>query len=137
MRNKLEIYSIYGGPNLKTVLVVTYFPERSISVVIRDVLDTVFPDTGYWLVRRKSLHWMKNGICTKFTLCKPVANIDFVYVCTHCVSGGCQVCTKCANLATTTYAMGANLCKMDICNRFAQSKVCANSIFHPVLLDTG
>ena len=75
---------------------------------------------------------MKNRICTKFALCKPVANIDFVKVCTHCVSGGCQVCTKCANLATTTYAVGANLCKVDICNRFGQSKVCANSIFHPV-----
>ena len=30
----------------------------------------------------------------------------------------------------TTYAMGANLGKVDICNRFAQGKLCANSIFH-------
>ena len=25
-----------------------------------------------------AIHWMKNRICTKFALCKPVANIDFV-----------------------------------------------------------
>ena len=31
MRSKLEIYSIQGGPKLKTVLVVTYLPERSIK----------------------------------------------------------------------------------------------------------
>ena len=31
MRSRLQIYSIYGGPQLKTVLVVTYLPERSIS----------------------------------------------------------------------------------------------------------
>ena len=73
-------------------------------------------------------HWMKNRICTKFALCKPVENINFVKICTHCISGGCQVCTFCANLATTAYAMGANLNKVDICNRFAQGKLCANSI---------
>ena len=61
--------------------------------------------------------------CCKYQPCK---------VCTHCVSGGCQVCTLCANLATTTYAMGANLYKVNVCNRFAQGKLCANSIFHPV-----
>ena len=79
---------------------------------------------------------MKNRICTNFALCKPVANINLAKVCTHCVSGGCQVCTFCANLATTTYAMGANLYKVDTCNRFAQGKVCANSIFHPVYVKT-
>ena len=26
--------------------------------------------------------------------------------------------------------MGANLCKVDICNRLAQGKLCANSIFY-------
>ena len=31
---------------------------------------------------------MKNRICTKFALCKPVANINLAKVCTHCVSGG-------------------------------------------------
>ena len=77
---------------------------------------------------------MKNRICTKFALCKPVANINLAKVCTHCVSGGCQVCKLCANLATTTYAMSANLYKVDVCNRFAQGKLCANSIFHPVTL---
>ena len=77
-------------------------------------------------------HWMKNRICTKLVLCKPVANIDFAKVCTHCKIDSCQICKKCANLATTTFAMGANLCKVDICNRFAQDKLCANSIFHPV-----
>ena len=30
-------------------------------------------------------------------------------------------CTFCANLATTTFAMGANLYKFDICNRFGQT----------------
>ena len=77
---------------------------------------------------------MKNRICTKFALCKPVANINFAKVCTRCISSGCQVCTECANLATTTFAMGANLYKFNICNRFAQGKLCANSIFHPVIV---
>ena len=70
-------------------------------------------------------HWI--------ALCKPVANINFAKVCTHCISGGCQVWTFCANLATSTFAMGASLCKVDIFNRFAQGKLCANSIFHPLL----
>lgn len=29
--------------------------------------------------------------------------------------------------------MGAKLCKVDIYNRFAQGKLCTNSIFHPVI----
>ena len=69
-------------------------------------------------------HWMKNRICTMFALCKPVENINFAKICTHCISGVCQVCTKCANLATTAYAMGANLNKVDICYRFAQDNLC-------------
>ena len=30
------------------------------------------------------------------------------------------------------FAMGANLYKVDVCNRFAQGKLCANSIVYPV-----
>ena len=57
-------------------------------------------------------------------MCKPGPNINFAKVCTHCESGDCQVCTFYAILATTTFAMGANLCKVDICNRFAHGKLC-------------
>ena len=78
---------------------VVHIHGQSVRVVkIGDpIVDSV---TGTIIYRGKDIHWMKNRICTKFALCKPVANIDIVLVCTHCVSGGCQVCTKCANLAT-------------------------------------
>ena len=78
------------------------------------------------------IHWMKNRICAKFALCKPVANIDFAKVCSPIAKVVvAKFAKKCANLATTAFAMGGNLCKVDICNRFAQDKLGANWIFHP------
>ena len=39
---------------------------------------------------------------------------------------------KRANLAITTFALGAKLCKVHICNIIAQGKFYANSFLRPV-----